>query len=474
MPRWSWRAVLALGAATCAATAAVGDWIGGLAIVVLWLIWMYLQQEGGVPVLAAALTFQWLQVTIGLWYYAATGRRLDTMELSDYRPMVLIGLGCCAALGAGLYAGISLVKRRQPPSDDDGALIPISWPALATVYVIATAMQGVLSSIAYDVPGLTQPILAMRFVRLAAVFVVFRRLCHPVPRWPWIAAVVGVEVVLGTTGFFAGFREPLVMAAIALYEAFDNRRISHWIAAGTLATLAAVLSVMWMNVRRDFRESFDDETFAASRQAKMDRMVELASNWWKEDTHDARETDKLVDRLWTIYYPALAVSRVPSVLPHTDGSLMQGALQHVLNPRLFFPTKAELQSDSEMVRKYSGLYVASTEQNTSIAFGYAAESYIDFGMPMMFLPMFLYALAMGMAFQFLAGHISHAELRAGLLAVIFWLSLYLFERSWVKILGLAGTLLIYLGGPALLCDYYLSRWERRRPQIADPEYGSYA
>jgi hypothetical protein len=161
--------------------------------------------------------------------------------------------------------------------------------------------------------------------------------------------------------------------------------------------------------------------------------------------------------MWVVYYPALAVSRVPSVWPHTDGSIMLEALQHILSPRVFFPTKVELRNDSEMVRKYSGVWVASTESGTSIAFGYAGESYIDFGLPWMFIPVFLYGMLAGVTYEVLSQRIRYEELRAGLLAVIFWLSLYLFERSWVKTLGLFGTLVIYLGGPALMLDYYLSR-----------------
>jgi hypothetical protein len=36
--------------------------------------------------------------------------------------------------------------------------------------------------------------------------------------------------------------------------------------------------------------------------------------------------------------------------------------------------------------------------------------------------------------------------------VIAWLSLYLFERSWAKTIGLTGTLLIYAGGLSYLLD----------------------
>jgi NhaP-type Na+/H+ and K+/H+ antiporter len=75
----------------------------------------------------------------------------------------------------------------------------------------------------------------------------------------------------------------------------------------------------------------------------------------------------------------------------------------------------------------------------------------------MFVPVFLYGLLAGLAYQLISRSIHHEELRSGLLAVIFWLSLYLFERSWVKTIGLFGTLVVYLGGPALLFDYYLTR-----------------
>ncbi len=64
---------------------------------------------------------------------------------------------------------------------------------------------------------------------------------------------------------------------------------------------------------------------------------------------------------------------------------------------------------------------------------------------------------MGIAYEELRIRIRHDELRRGLLAVIFWLTFYLFERSLAKTMGLAGTLLVYLAAPALMLDFYLSR-----------------
>ena len=50
----------------------------------------------------------------------------------------------------------------------------------------------------------TQAILAFKFVHLAVLFIILRRLSQPVLRWAWIAALVMFEVVLGVSGFFAG------------------------------------------------------------------------------------------------------------------------------------------------------------------------------------------------------------------------------------------------------------------------------
>jgi len=461
------RDAIVLGIVAAVGALISDDVVGALAAALLWSIWRYLRNVGGVPIVAAALTFQWMQVTVGIWYQGLTGRALDTMVKSDYRPMVLIGLGCVAALALGIRLGISLLERRRlsTPFHD---LYALSWPTLITAYAATTALQGAVGFYAYLVPGLTQPMLALRFIRLGVVFLIVRRLTMPDIRIVPMMTIVLLEVLFGLTGYFAGFREPLVMVGVAFYEGFKPRNLRHWLVAGALAILMAGLATMWMSIRRDYRSSFDDENFAASRERQLDRIGELGSVWWRE-SRDPAETDRLIDRMWTVYYPALAVSRVPSTLPHTGGALMGAALTHVFNPRLFFPTKAELQSDSEMVRKYSGVWVAGAEQNTSIAFGYAAESYIDYGVPMMFLPVLVYGLFVGLAFQFLASRLSHEELRVALLTVVFWLTLYLFERSWVKTLGLAGTLLIYLGLPALLLDQYLSRWEARRHRDRLPD-----
>ncbi len=42
------------------------------------------------------------------------------------------------------------------------------------------------------------------------------------------------------------------------------------------------------------------------------------------------------------------------------------------------------------------------------------------------------------------------------MTVIFWMSLYAYNRSWAKMLGLSLTLIVYLGGVTFLIDRYLA------------------
>jgi len=89
------------------------------------------------------------------------------------------------------------------------------------------------------------------------------------------------------------------------------------------------------------------DNFKTDRRARISRIGDLTSDFFRSDTDSLMVTlDNMVDRMWPIYYPALAVSRVPASLPHTNGAILSAALQHITMPRVFFPEKAELLSDS--------------------------------------------------------------------------------------------------------------------------------
>jgi hypothetical protein len=337
------------------------------------------------------------------------------------------------------------------------------------------ALEGSLAALAPEYPSLRQIIVSFDTARLGILFLILRRLCSPTPRWGLLALVVSGEVVLGITGFFAGFREPVVLAVLAVLEIFDRRNKKHWLAIGVGGASAVVLGLLWMSIRVEYRKEYVEvDKFQASRSARVERIGSLTSGFINsESTNLWAATDSLVDRLWTVYYPALALSRVPRVLPHTNGTIVGAALIHIVTPRVFFPNKAELPSDSEEVRKYSGVHVAGRETNTSIAFGYAPEAYIDFGIPLMFVPVFLFGVAVGFLYALFRQLIWHRELFVAFATVTFWLTVYLFERSWATMLGVSLGFMVYLGIPVVLLDRFLlikyARQSREAPELLFPQ-----
>ena len=451
---------IVLGLAFFAAGVA-SDWIAGVGVAVLGLIWFMLSVDGEPPVLPLAISFQWVQVTCGVYYLALTGRELEAHYASDYRPMVLLGLGCVTALTVGLAIGLKAGRGHgESPVGDDS--FTVSWTTLTIAYLVSTFANAILRELAWSVPGLTQGLIAMGYVRLGVLFVMFRRLVRYRLRWEWFFGILFVELVLGFTGYFAGFREPLMLATLALLEVFRPRSVAHWFRLALVAGLIGVTGLTWIGIRAVYRSEIDTGELTESRVHRLGRVGELSSEWFGSDASAvARDTDRLVERLWAIYYPALAVSRVPMVLPHENGAIMQAAVRHIVTPRILFPDKGIVASDSEMVRKYSGVFVASSDEGTSIAFGYAAESYVDFGLPWMFVPSILFGIVMGIAYRAVFRVIHHRELAVGLACVVFWLVLYLFERSWLKTLGLSATLLIYIGGVVFIMDRLLLAHEAK-------------
>jgi len=461
--RLSHTELLAVGGLTAAATLYANDPLIGASLVVLWLIWKLTMTDDGMFVVPMALTFQWVQSTLGLFYFDFFGRAVDAIDRSDYRPMVMIGLGCCLALAIGVWWGQRLLRPASPL--EHRPEFAFSFKLVVVTYIVTIILEGGLNTVVREFPSLRQIAVNFDEGRLAILYLLIRRLYRPVPRWGLIAGVVGVEVVLGITGFFAGFREPLVLAGLGMLEIFDRRNIRHWAAGALVGVTAVGFGLIWMGIRSEYRQDYVQlDNFKTDRGARISRIGDLASGFFRTDAEGLMTTlDNLVDRMWPIYYPALAVSRVPDTLPHTNGAILSSALQHITMPRVFFPGKADLRSDSEMVRKYAGVMVAGPETGTTIAFGYAAESYIDFGLPWMFVPILAFGTLAGMAYRLVSRTIKHRELLVAYATVTFWFALYLFERSWVMTLGETVGLLVYVGGPVVLLDRFLLVRHEKQP-----------
>jgi hypothetical protein len=292
------------------------DSLAALAIFVVLAGLKLVSTHDRLYVLAAGFTFHWSQTVLGLLYKWTVGREVPAFNASDYRPMVYIGLGCCMAMAIGIGIGLRLLKRPDP--SEDRPEYALGFPLLIAAYMLMTSFEGTLTAIAADYPSTRQIIVTADSTRLGMLFLLYRRFLRPQPRWTLVGGLLIFEILLGFTGFFAGFREPIVLAAIAILEIFDSRSPRQWLALSTAAVVAVCLGLLWMAIRVDFRRDYLNlDNFEISRSAKFRNFESLAANYLHSDMDTIwYSADQLVERMWTVYYPALAVERVPSQLPH--------------------------------------------------------------------------------------------------------------------------------------------------------------
>ncbi|HMF94294.1 MAG TPA: hypothetical protein VKE96_08380, partial [Vicinamibacterales bacterium] len=132
----------------------LNDWIPAASLVVLWLCIKLTATHDHVYALPMAMGFQWSQTSLGVLYYDMTGRSVPAIEQSDYRPMVLLALGCCLALAAGIKIGLYAHKAPDPKVPRPG--FAFGFSLLVTAYVASIFVEGSLVAIAPNYPTLRQ------------------------------------------------------------------------------------------------------------------------------------------------------------------------------------------------------------------------------------------------------------------------------------------------------------------------------
>jgi hypothetical protein len=134
---------------------------------------------------------------------------------------------------------------------------------------------------------------------------------------------------------------------------------------------------------------------------------------------------------------------VPDNVPFERGALWLSAIEHVFMPRLLFPQKAAVD-DSERTQLYTGMLVAGREQGTSIGIGYVAESYVDFGIAGMFVPIFGLGIFFGAIYRVFVIRLRVKLIPAAIASSVLIFGAYTIETSNVKIVGGCVTQLLVL------------------------------
>lgn len=425
-----------------------------------------LWRRGEPPILFFAVVFQWLQGTTKT--FDADIRGLTLVEyfkgwtIQDAAWLTIVGL---VVLTLGMR--VALISMDRSAKYRLGSEVKtLSIKKIWYVYLASFAFALIGPNYFYYFPRFSQILLAMvdlkwAFFFLLAMVTILRREQR---LNLWVA--VTMEVVVGFTGFFSDYKKVffvLILVLLTVSERF-TRRIA--IRAGIALVVVGYLSIVWSTVKLDYRDYLNQgsgkQIITVSVGDRLNKIFDLYSDVKWTEIEDGVEL--LARRVAYIDYFGYVLENVPRQIPYADGELWGQAISHVLFPRLLFPNKPALASDTEVNEKYTGLQlIVQGGRDTNVPLGYMTETYIDFGRYYMFAMIFFVGVVWGLMYRYFLTRKKELVFSYGL-AVAVLLGAAQLEVSTVKMVGgmLMGFIVMALTQKVFLPRIHMWLLDRNR------------
>jgi hypothetical protein len=358
-----------------------------------FLLW----RPGESPILLFMFCFQWLQASIEI--FQANWMGVDVNELGTYSGddhlAILLTLLGLAALALGLRLGAG------PWRDGDGMIVRRTASHYPTkfwfyLYCVAFVVAGIADALAFEFAGLSQPLLILASSKWAFYWMLAYASLLPYAPRRYLFCAFGVELALGMGGYFSDFKTVIFFTLIAMVAAGIRLRPRQYLLLVSLAVLAVLLGVVWTAVKIDYRSFISGgakaQIVTVGYFERVAMLADLAGRLDGDAMVNASEV--LLRRLAYVDFFGVVLDTVPAVRPLEGGAVWWDAIRRPFMPRFFFPDKTVID-DSVRTNYYTGLNLAGSEEGTSISIGYVGESYIDFGAPGMFVPIFGLGLLLG-------------------------------------------------------------------------------
>ncbi len=363
----------------------------GLATSLLW-------RPGEPPILMLIFLYQWIQVTVGLFYGNLLGTPINVLtdrEGQHEKAVFLLLTGLLVlTLTIRLAAGSS-IRGLFPRVQVFVAARPLRF--WLWLFIGTWTFSAVCASAAWASGGLRQVLLSLAEIKWAA-FMLLTLATFAVPnrsKVPWILAF-GFQFALSIGGFFSSFKDVFFYALIGLVASNVRFRFKTLFPIAALASVLVFLGLVWTAIKGEYRAFVNQ---GSGQQVVLvpysDRVAEIARLVSKLNGEDLPGVaDQMMQRLMYFKFFGVVLDRVPNVLPYANGQIWSDAVIRPFMPRLLFPNKSAV-NDSDLTNRYTGLGFANASQGTSISMGYMTEAYIDFGPVFMFLPIAALGLFLG-------------------------------------------------------------------------------
>lgn len=351
-------------------------------------------------VIFIGLAYFWLSVVAKIFYADFVGLVYEDLSLS-YKIVetTFIALIALLVFALGIFFTSRNIEKKIYISYTE--TFGYNTTKVMSVYIATTVGSIFLKGILFVFPGFSQLFAALIAMKTGLLFLLIHTLYAQKKQQWLIAIIVGVEIVLSFVSFFSSFKDILITLAVVFSFYPIKVSIQQYVRNIGLAVATLYLMLIWQTIKSEYRFFLNQGTRTQSVQVStsdaLSKIAELAATAdpFNKDNNTVYES---IDRLSYIEFFSQAMVRVPNEKPHENGTLWLNNIMHVLVPRIFNPNKKAID-DSQMVNDYCIRQVATSGQGASWSLGFIAESYIDFGIPFMFLPIFLVGCLMGWVYK---------------------------------------------------------------------------
>jgi hypothetical protein len=353
--------------------------LSGLTLVlIIALLW----REGEPPILLLPVLFQWSEVAI--WPLSTIWRQIPLNEMTRFGANLELsaayGFAGITALAIGIRLGSGRGLSRSFADRLQAEARHWRFKQVLRIGLGAIAVGYILAALANNVGPARELFRSFAGVKYIGIFLIAYWSLVNKRNYGLLAGMAVFEVLFGMTGFFAEFKNSILTLLVAVMAARTKLRLSDLAVAALVGVMILFVATFWTVVKGEYRLMVNQGTGEQIVTVPIgERVGYLTDAFIKIDAPKLTEGfDQLVNRHGYIEFLALVLQNVPAAVPHEDGQLTMNVISHITMPRILFPSKPPLPSDTEVMAKYTGL--ANTwNSNTSISIGNLAELYIDFG-----------------------------------------------------------------------------------------------
>jgi hypothetical protein len=453
LPPWIW---IAFGGLLLVGCFSPNPLLTPFATALLLLFPAMLWRRSEPPVLVFASVMQWLQAASVVYYADAYGLSLtELFSGPELEHATWLSLVAVAVNAVGMRLMLLHTRSR---SDEPRNLAAKVIPRNAFLFYLASFFVATLTErYAFEMPSLTQAIFATGAIKWVALFVLFYSVVQQRRGYGFLVTAVIIEFAIGLLGYFASFKSVFFILLVTWLTSARLTR-KNLIQTATIVVILFTTGIVWSAVKQDYRDFLNQGTGEQQvlvpieeRGAKLSELVGGMS--WDSF---ANGLDTMMLRVSQVSLFASTLMNVPERVPYEHGALWADAVKRVIMPRILFPNKPVVD-DSERTNYYTGLAVAGAEKGTSIAIGYIAESYVDFGPFLMFFPILLLGMFYGLIYRVFTFS-RNPLLGYGIATAILSLGAYTIETSNIKLVGMNLSTVLCLGALYLVFGRVFMRW----------------